>query len=172
MSFSNTDYFLFHSAHLSSWKSSLIQQLPTSDNVQEKKPWEKYLYPHPKTDGMKLYNSVVQDIHMSTSGSFKQVSYLREQQSFRWDVHVCLEKLSQKVAFYLTIKQGELQEHIKRLLTVENDLNKSLLLSRSRVQLDQTSIKKCLNKEKKEREQKKSENTKKEEATLTDVQKY
>ena len=41
---------------------------------------------------------------------------------------------------YLTIKLGQLQENINRLLTVENDLNKSLLLlSRSRVQLDQTS---------------------------------
>ena len=42
---------------------------------------------------------------------------------------------------YHTVKLGQVQEKIKRLLTVENDLNTSLLLlSRYRVQLDQTSM--------------------------------
>lgn len=74
--------------------------LSTSESVPEKKPWEKYLYPHPKTERMVFYNKVIEDIHMSTSGHAKHESYLREQQSFRWNVQVQLENLSKKVEFY------------------------------------------------------------------------
>lgn len=75
-------------------------RLSTSESVPAKKPWEKYLYPHPKTERMVFYNRIIEDIHMSTSGHIKHESYLREQQSFRWNVHVRLERLSQKVEFY------------------------------------------------------------------------
>ena len=62
---------------------------------------------HPKTHRMKFYNSVIEDTHLSTSGSlYKNANYLREQQSFRWDFHVRLEKLSEKVEFYNNSASG------------------------------------------------------------------
>ncbi|XP_068713809.1 phosphatidylinositol 4-phosphate 5-kinase-like [Montipora foliosa] len=184
----------------------------TSDiKTQEKKPWEKYIYPYPKTERMKFYNSVIEGI--CSSGSSKHESYLRDQQSFRWKVLVQLKKVSGMTDFYenpasgipkycnlnknnikkcdrnicisliskveASVKEAEnlekelmqrrerllnsnnlsgikkgfeeeyqyltsncvlIQEQLKKLLSVRNNLNQShLLLSRSRVQPHQTA---------------------------------
>lgn len=47
---------------------------------------------------MKFYNSMLEDICKSSNG--KHLSYIWEQQSFRWNVHLQLQKLSKSIDFY------------------------------------------------------------------------
>ena len=61
--------------------------------------WEKYLYPFPKTVKMVYYNKVVKDI-CETCHRLKPQTYIREQQSFRWNTKVKLHELNKAVNFY------------------------------------------------------------------------
>ena len=94
MNHTNTDHFVFPVLFFQGGNL----KVKTSDKTQEKKPWEKYIYPYPKTERMKFYNSVIEGI--CSSGSYKHESYLRDQQSFRWKVHVQLKKVSGMADFY------------------------------------------------------------------------
>ena len=60
-------------------------EVEVNDRKSDKKhEWEKYLYPFPKTERMVYYNKVVKDI-CETCHRLKPQTYIREQQSFRWD---------------------------------------------------------------------------------------
>ena len=208
MNYTNTDHFVFPVLF---FQGGNLKYNTSDIKTQEKKPWEKYIYPYPKTERMKFYNSVIEGI--CSSGSSKHESYLRDQQSFRWKVLVQLKKVSGMTDFYenpasgipkycnlnknnikkcdrnicisliskveASVKEAEnlekelmqrrerllnsnnlsgikkgfeeeyqyltsncvlIQEQLKKLLSVRNNLNQShLLLSRSRVQPHQTA---------------------------------
>lgn len=75
-------------------------KIEASDKKSNKKnEWEKYLYPFPKTERMVYYNKVVEDI-CKTCHRLKPQTYIREQQSFRWDTKVKLQKLNKALNFY------------------------------------------------------------------------
>lgn len=95
MNYTNTDHFVFPVLF---FQGGNLKYNTSDIKTQEKKPWEKYIYPYPKTERMKFYNSVIEGI--CSSGSSKHESYLRDQQSFRWKVHVQLKKVSGMTDFY------------------------------------------------------------------------
>ena len=75
-------------------------EVEVNDKKSDKKnEWGKYLYPFPKTERMVYYNKVVKDI-CETCHRLKPQTYIREQQSFRWDTKVKLRELNKAVNFY------------------------------------------------------------------------
>ena len=72
-------------------------EVEVNDRKSDKKhEWEKYLYPFPKTERMVYYNKVVKDI-CETCHRLKPQTYIREQQSFRWNTKVKLHELNKAV---------------------------------------------------------------------------
>ena len=76
------------------------------EGEKESNPWDKYLYPYPKTDRMKFYNSVVQDIYKAAKGRPDFTSYLREQQTFRWNTQTEITHLIKTVVYYESSASG------------------------------------------------------------------
>ena len=60
---------------------------------------KKHLYPFPETERMVYYNKVVKEI-CETCHRLKPQTYIREQQSFRWDTEVKLRELNKAVDFH------------------------------------------------------------------------
>ena len=59
----------------------------------------KYLYPLPKTERMIYYNKVDKDT-CKESHRVRPQTYIRGQQSFRWDTEVKIQKLNKASSFY------------------------------------------------------------------------
>ena len=75
-------------------------EVEVNDRKSDKKhEWGKYLHTFPKTERMVYYNKVVKDI-CETCHRLKPQTYIREQQSFRWDTKVKLRELNKAVNFY------------------------------------------------------------------------
>ena len=70
--------------------------------LKDDKPWEVFLKSNPKTEKMKYFNSITEEIYNSAYAS-KQcqfISYLNGQRQFRWDVKQRILKLESVMQSY------------------------------------------------------------------------
>ena len=97
--------------------------LKSDSNVASEKPWDSFLKTNPKTEKMRFFSQVTQEIY-ELAFIHKQTqfrSYLNEQRQFRWEISQQIENLTDISGYYeqcLIIK-----ENIKfqRYLTLPRD---------------------------------------------------
>ena len=99
-----------------------------------KHEWEKYLYPFPKTERMVYYNKVVKDI-CETCHRLKPQTYIREQQSFRWNTKVKLHEFNKAVNFYQNVA-SEIPKYKK--ITESKTCNKNVCTSLLTIKVEKT----------------------------------
>ena len=72
-----------------------------ADETSLTQEWEKFLYLHPKTLGMRFYNEIIPVIANACFGVMPSFdSYLREQLHFRWESKVALDNSDKKMKYF------------------------------------------------------------------------